>query len=155
MSPISSAVSSVVGVRSFSIGGGGGTSTLCASTGVRATSSVSEDTCAGMRGDVGVRGRSTLSWCGTVGGISGSGGGGAPGEVGGNLKFLLIVPLRAREGFSSESESEGDSPSSSVTSKGCSPAADARAFEGGDAAVERGGGSDCRLAAREEGELAC
>ena len=84
-------------VRSFSTGGGGGTSTEGGITGVSEISSVSEEVCAGNLGEEGV---SCL-------GTGGTGGGGAESDaLAGNLKFLLIVPFRTRPGLLSSPDSD-------------------------------------------------
>ena len=141
-------MSAAIGDRSFSTGGGGGTSTLCVITGVSATSSVSEDACCG-----GKRGEDGALWSclGTVGGMSGNGGGTASGAGDGNRKFLLIVPLRTLPAASRalSSVSVADSfPSSSMGSIGRMTG-----WDGGEAAVRAGGGMDWRLEDLPVGEL--
>lgn len=112
------------------MGGGGGTSTVEGITGVREISSVSDEVCGGTRGDVGA----------SLG--SGGTGGGASDAAGGNLKFLLIVPLRAREGFDSSSS---DSLASSGVGSNVRGAV--AGWLGGEVALRVGGGMDWRLGA--------
>ena len=122
-------MSAIADALSFSTGGGGGTSTLDDMTGrgSKETSSVSEVECRAAADDAGA--------------ASGRGTGGTSEMGDGNLKFLLIVPLRGLLCTLSDKVSSGSSVSSGVGSNDCFGAG------GGEAAARAGGGIDCRLLA--------